>query len=118
MKALFLSAVCITLFLSLGIAYAENQGGSDPNKDNKDNVHSIQLPEIPVALKPGPGLDKVSTLCNICHSLNYITMQPPFPRTTWTAEVNKMINVMGAPINEDDAKTIINYLVANYGTGQ
>ena len=44
-------------------------------------------------------------------------MQPPFSRATWTAEVNKMIKVMGAPINEDDAKTIINYLVATYGTG-
>jgi hypothetical protein len=44
-------------------------------------------------------------------------MQPAFPRATWTAEVNKMIKVMGAPINEEDAKTIINYLGTEYGTG-
>ncbi len=91
-----------------------SQGQSDPGKDT---VHSIELPAVPVQLKAGPGLDKVSTLCNICHSTDYITMQPLFPRATWTAEVNKMIKVMGAPINEDDAKTIINYLVAAYGTG-
>lgn len=80
-------------------------------------VHSIELPVIQTELKPGPGQDKVATLCNICHSVDYITMQPPFPRATWTAEVNKMIKVMGAPINEDDAKTIINYLATEYGTG-
>ncbi len=89
----------------------------EPSNPGKDTVHSIELPVVPVQLKTGPGLDKVSTLCNICHSTDYITMQPPFPRATWTAEVNKMIKVMGAPINEDDAKTIINYLVAAYGTG-
>jgi hypothetical protein len=80
-------------------------------------VHSIELPVMQTELKPGPGLDKVKTLCNICHTLKYITMQPPLPRATWSAEVNKMIKVMGAPINEEDAKTIINYLSTEYGTG-
>jgi hypothetical protein len=28
-----------------------------------------------------------------------------------------MIKVMGAPIIDQDAKTIIDYLVTNYGTG-
>jgi len=28
-----------------------------------------------------------------------------------------MIKVMGTPINEDDAKTIIEYLAAHYGSG-
>ncbi len=90
------------------------QGQAD---QSKSGVHSIELPVIQTELKPGPGLDKVKTLCNICHSVNYITMQPAFPRATWTAEVNKMIKVMGAPINEEDAKTIINYLSTEYGTG-
>ncbi len=83
----------------------------------KSGIHSIELPVIQTQLKPGPGLDKVTTLCNICHSVDYITMQPAFPRATWAAEVNKMIKVMGAPINEEDGKTIIDYLAANYGTG-
>ncbi len=86
-------------------------------EQSKSGVHSIELPVIQTELKPGPGLDKVTTLCNICHSVDYISMQPAFPRATWTAEVNKMIKVMGAPINEEDAKTIINYLAAQYGTG-
>ena len=78
---------------------------------------SIELPDVNILLKPGAGLDKTSTLCNICHSVDYITMQPPFPRAQWTATVNKMIKVMGAPIIDQDAKTIIDYLVTNYGTG-
>ncbi len=90
------------------------QGQAD---QNKSGVHSIELPVIQTELKPGPGLDKASTLCNICHSVDYITMQPAFPRATWTAVVNKMIKVMGAPINEEDAKTIIDYLSTEYGTG-
>jgi hypothetical protein len=33
----------------------------------------------------------------------------------WEAEVKKMIGPMGAPISEDDAKAIMEYLKANYG---
>ncbi len=106
-------AACLgTVWLLPPAALSQGGATSDQNA-----VHSLQLPVVPVHLKQGPGLDKVSTLCNICHSTDYITMQPAFPRATWTAEVNKMIKVMGAPINEDDAKTIINYLATEYGTG-
>ncbi len=107
----------LLILLTIAVAAAVPvimQGQTD---QGKIGVHSIELPVIQTELKPGPGLDKVSTLCNICHSVDYITMQPPFPRATWTAEVNKMIKVMGAPINEEDAKTIINYLATEYGTG-
>lgn len=114
MKSLFLMTVGAVLVLFTGVAYAEDSGQTDPAKNS---VHSIQLPEIPVVLLPGPGLDKTSTLCNICHSTDYITMQPKFSRAQWTGEVNKMVKVMGAPINEEDAKTIINYLTVAYGTG-
>lgn len=93
--------------IAVGLAYAGSQS----------TVHSISLPEVKIELNAGEGKEKAETLCNICHSLDYITMQPKFQRSQWTATVNKMIKVMGAPINEDDAKTIINYLVAQYGTG-
>src|SRR5512143_577074 len=93
------------VILAAGLAFAQGQGSSNVEKGN---VHSMELPVIQTQMKSGPGLDKVSTLCNICHSLDYITMQPPFPRGTWTAEVNKMIKVMGAPINEEDANSLDN----------
>jgi hypothetical protein len=34
----------------------------------------------------------------------------------WEAEVNKMINAFGAPIDRGDAKVIADYLNENYGT--
>jgi len=86
--------------------------------EDKSAVKSIILPVINVELKEGAGKDKVAVFCNICHSTDYITMQPLFPADTWSAIVHKMIVVYGAPVNEDASRTIINYLSSNYGTGK
>ncbi len=99
--------ILLVLPLLLGIAYA-GAGNS---------VHSIELPAVKIELNAGEGKDVTEKFCNICHSLDYITMQPKFTRAQWTAEVNKMIKVMGAPIPGEDAKIIENYLTAKYGTG-
>ena len=73
--------------------------------------------EQAITLKPGPGLDKVQANCSACHSLDYIQMNSPFLNAAgWSAEVTKMIRVMGAPIGDDDAKAIVDYLTKNYGT--
>jgi hypothetical protein len=72
--------------------------------------------EEPVQLKRAPGVDKVETNCAVCHSLDYIEMNSPFLNAAgWDAEVTKMINAFGAPINAADAKIIGDYLKANYG---
>jgi len=43
-------------------------------------------------------------------------MNSPFLKPAqWDAVVNKMINAMGAPINDADAKAIASYLKENYG---
>jgi|SRR6266511_251907 len=74
--------------------------------------------EQAIKLKDGPGRDVVETNCGICHSLDYIQMNSPFPdERLWQAEVAKMINVFGAPVGPDEAKTVIDYLVSNYGNG-
>jgi len=73
--------------------------------------------EKPVQLKQAPGLDKVEANCGACHSLDYIVMNSPFPNAAlWEAEVTKMIKVFGAPIDDADAKAIVEYLKANYGS--
>lgn len=42
-------------------------------------------------------------------------MQPPKKgQVFWTAEVTKMIKVYGAPIDESDAKAIVDSLAASY----
>ena len=73
--------------------------------------------EKPVALKKAPGLEKVEGSCSGCHSLDYIPMNSPFPNAAlWDAEVTKMIKAYGAPISDDDAKVIADYLKKNYGS--
>ena len=73
--------------------------------------------EQAVKLKPGPGLDKVESNCQACHSLSYIPMNSPFLNAAgWDATVTKMIKALGAPIDDADAKAIADYLKKNYGT--
>ena len=43
-------------------------------------------------------------------------MNSPFIKpAVWDAEIGKMIKVMGAPIDDADAKAIADYLKKNYG---
>lgn len=70
----------------------------------------------PIQLKKGPGLDKVESNCQACHTLAYIPMNSPFLNGAgWDAEVTKMIKAYGAPIDDADAKAIAEYLKKNYG---
>jgi cytochrome c5 len=76
----------------------------------------VYAAEQRVALKDGPGRDKVEANCTSCHSLDYIQGNSPFMnRGVWDAEVTKMIKAYGAPISETDAKEIVDYLAKNYG---
>ena len=73
--------------------------------------------ETEIKLKPGAGLEQVQNNCGSCHTLDYIQMNAPFPNAAlWDAEVTKMIKVFGAPVEEKDAKAILDYLKANYGS--
>jgi mono/diheme cytochrome c family protein len=71
--------------------------------------------EDKVVLKDAPGRDKAQQ-CIACHSLDYIPMNSRFlDKAGWTASVNKMINVFGAPIAKEDVEAIATYLAENYG---
>jgi mono/diheme cytochrome c family protein len=77
---------------------------------------SAMAEEQVVKLKQDAGVDKVETNCQACHTLAYIPMNSPFLNAAgWDAEVTKMIKVMGAPIDDADAKAIKDYLTNNYG---
>jgi cytochrome c5 len=72
--------------------------------------------ESQVVLKERPGKNLVMAQCAMCHSLDYITMHSEvLDRSGWEKTVGKMINVMGAPINDTDKQAIIDYLTQNYG---
>ncbi len=71
--------------------------------------------EADVVLKDAPGRETVQANCLSCHSADYIVMNSTFlDEKGWRASVAKMISVMGASIEREQADEIIRYLAANY----
>jgi cytochrome c5 len=102
MKRLFI--IIIAICVAAGFAFAQEK--------------QLTVPVVKIELTAGPGQEQTSTLCNICHSADYITMQPKSSKATWAGSVTKMRKVFGAPISDAEAETITNYLSANYGNGK
>jgi sulfite dehydrogenase (cytochrome) subunit B len=90
----------------------------DLQAQQKDSVKSIELPVMVFDLADGPNRDKAAGFCTICHGTEYIPMQPRLSKAQWTATVTKMVKTFGAPIPQEDADRIIEYLAAAYGTGK
>ena len=66
-------------------------------------------------LKPGPGSEVTQRSCALCHSTDYIVMQPLGDQKQWDGVVTKMIKVYGAPLSDADAKAVAEYLARQYG---
>jgi hypothetical protein len=45
-------------------------------------------------------------------------MQPKMSKAQWAATVTKMVKAFGAPIPQEDADRISEYLAGAYGTGK
>jgi hypothetical protein len=72
--------------------------------------------ESKLQLKDGAGKELITTYCAVCHSLDYIQINAPFlDRQGWEATINKMINIMGAPVKPEDVPPILDYLSTYYG---
>lgn len=72
--------------------------------------------ESQIKLKDGANRDLVASSCAVCHSTDYIPMNSVFlDQKGWEGEVNKMVNVMHAPISKEDIPKIVEYLTKNYG---
>jgi len=68
-----------------------------------------------VSLPPGPGRALVEAHCSACHSLDYITTQPPgLGADHWRKSVEKMVTIHGAEIPEGDRAVIEAYLARTY----
>ncbi len=104
MKLVLIDLVLL-LALALGVHAAEKR---------------IQLPSDHEfgKLKPGPGADLTKSKCGLCHSTDYIVTQPRGDLARWQGEVTKMIKVFGAPVNNEEAKTISEYLATAYGPSE
>lgn len=71
--------------------------------------------EKSVQLVDGPGRAVTMARCPICHSLDYIPMNAPvMDRSTWEKTVQKMRERFGAPISDEEAAQILDYLSEHY----
>jgi cytochrome c5 len=67
------------------------------------------------ALRDGQGRDLTVGRCIICHSVEYIPANAPaMDRAAWQKTIQKMRDRFGAPITDEQAKQILDYLSANY----
>ncbi len=75
----------------------------------------IDLPAETARLMPGPNMDVAGRNCMICHSVDYIYIQPPMSKDQWTATVMKMKKVYGAPVPDNEVDPIVAYLMSQNG---
>ena len=102
--ATLLAAACVAAVLAAPVA-----------------AKDIQLPPDAVQLKasPLPGYAKAQANCTMCHSAEYMRMQPPTAaRPYWDAMVHRMKAVFKAPVADEDMSEIVDYLAKTYGNEQ
>ncbi|HLY52365.1 MAG TPA: hypothetical protein VKQ31_05080 [Steroidobacteraceae bacterium] len=71
--------------------------------------------EETLRLKEAPGRDLAQGRCAVCHSLDYIPANAPaMDRAAWGKTIQKMRDRFGAPLTDEEARQILDYLAANY----
>ncbi|BDB26814.1 hypothetical protein Tamer19_19870 [Cupriavidus sp. TA19] len=81
----------------------------------------IKLPAENIKLKPAklPGYGIAMQKCAICHSADYVSYQPPgLSLAQWTAEMKKMQQAYGAPIDDAEVEQLGAYLAVAYGSAK
>ncbi|WP_043159376.1 sulfite:cytochrome C oxidoreductase subunit b precursor [Bradyrhizobium sp. Ai1a-2] len=76
---------------------------------------TVELPAGDALFPGGSSANAINNNCLACHSPDMVLNQPPLPKATWEAEVNKMINAYKAPIDKADVPAIVSYLVQTKG---
>ena len=76
---------------------------------------AITLPAETAAFKPGKGADLANAHCLMCHSVEYISTQPPMARKFWEATLKKMKEKFAAPTPDDATAALVDYFTATYG---
>ena len=99
----------IVAFVSMGLALAAATASSK----------EITLPVDHSVLRASdlPGYALAQKKCGICHSADYVNYQArDLGQTQWTAEMTKMQQVYGAPLDDQDIASIGAYLAVAYGS--
>ena len=69
--------------------------------------------QVLAAFAPGPGREATATACGQCHAPSLITGKR-LDGEAWAQLVDQMIS-RGAPVEDKDYDTIVDYLARNYG---
>jgi sulfite dehydrogenase (cytochrome) subunit B len=80
----------------------------------QSQVVKVDLPAETARLAPRPNVASAQ-VCMVCHSVDYVYMQPPLTSEQWRGEVLKMKNTFGAPIADGDVDEIVTYLMSQNG---
>ncbi len=78
----------------------------------------VEVPYIDFPIKMGKEFATVQGQCLMCHSFGYIINQGPQSRKHWKGVIRKMVTAFKAPISDEDAKIVEDYLVEHYGNGK
>ncbi len=79
-------------------------------------VMEIQLPPEVNAFKQDVGAEIANAQCLVCHSVEYVSTQPPSSRAFWKSSIQKMQQKYGAAIPETQVEELTDYLTRNYGS--
>jgi hypothetical protein len=102
-------AVAGTLFPCLLGAAALLAGQPVEPPRNPFSDDAWQLPAETAAAVSGP----LQTHCQLCHSTDYLSTQPPLTRAQWTAIVEKMRGKFGAVIATNQVPALVESLASS-----
>ncbi len=84
-------------------------GGQAVAKD-PERIATFKLPSDLISFQSAPGSQLANSYCLICHSAEYIYMQPPHDREQWTEIVHKMKKSFGCPLPDEQISLLVDYL--------
>ena len=103
-----------TLTATGALAWSMPSSAATPASRQTAQPPARPVPEDQAA--PGPGREIFIAHCSSCHSMDYIRMHAPFgTRALWESSVAKMRNAFKAPVGDEDARAIVEYLSVAYG---
>ncbi len=102
-------------FLIIGILLV-SFGALSQAEEATNTTRSISLPPDPFSFQLGKGQDVANTYCLICHSADYIYMQPKHSEEKWVAIIHKMQQIFGCPIPQAEIPRLAAYLFQQNST--
>src|SRR5258708_40269612 len=111
MRALLILRIGFSLFATAATLSPAHAAGA-PKSFTSVN---LDLPFGDSMFPDGPGSDAINNDCLACHSTDMVLHQPRLPRATWQAEVTKMRDAYKAPVSDEDAAAIVDYLARAKG---